>query len=163
MYNLNGSFDQGQQINRTHFKVELAADNPRYIHQVFDQLGLNLCVAFDGLDRVLRRFLVQPVTAQYRQPTQHRRERRPQFMRERSQKLILKLVGSLGLGAGRQFARQQPPAFFLNSLSLRDVVEVKIHIIRVRHRREIDQVGLFADGYFKMAAAAARQGDARYL
>ena len=77
---------------------QLAADDPRDVEDVLDQLRLQPRVPADHFDRLLRACGGEGAALQHRHPAQDRVQRRPQLVRERGQELVLEPAGFLGRG-----------------------------------------------------------------
>ena len=78
----------------------LAGHDARDVEQIVDELPLGVGVAVDDFQRSLGRRGVEDPIAQHPGPAEHRVQRRPQFVGQRGEELVLERVGRLGLGAG---------------------------------------------------------------
>src|SRR6266496_2638630 len=92
-----GRFDDLRRLNRTDIKLQLAGDDARNVHQVFDELSLRPGIALDGFDGASGFGLIKLARAQHLRPTEYRIERRANFMRDHGDKLVLGAAGGLGL------------------------------------------------------------------
>ena len=96
------------RVHDPDFEAQLAADDPRDVEQVLDQLALSARVPLDGLERARGRRGVEARGTQGHRPAQHGVERRAQLVGERGEELVLHAVGRLGLLARPVLAGQQP-------------------------------------------------------
>ena len=95
--------DHGGERRRLQGQPELAGDDARDVEQVVDQLGLRRHVALDHLESTVGPIGVESPGAQEPRPAHDRRERRPELVRERRQKLVLHPVGFAGFGVDGVF------------------------------------------------------------
>ena len=95
--------DHGGERRRLQGQPELAGDDARDVEQVVDQLGLRRHVALDHLESAVGPIGVESPGAQEPRPAHDRRERRPELVRERRQKLVLHPVGFPGFGVDGVF------------------------------------------------------------
>src|SRR5262245_33838962 len=77
---LNRLLNYRDQVNWPDLQPELAADDAGRVEQVIDQLRLRLSVPLDDLRRLLDLQGVQPAVAQKSCVSEHRVQRRAQFM-----------------------------------------------------------------------------------
>src|SRR5262247_3113691 len=90
---LNRLLNYRDQINRPDLQPELAADDAGRVEQVINQLRLRLSATLDDLRRLLDLLSVQPAVAQHSGVSEHRVQRRAQFMRNQGEEFILYPVG----------------------------------------------------------------------
>ena len=96
--NLDGLLDQGVAVGDAPVQRHLALDDPHHVQQVVDQPGLEVDVLADHLQgRADLLGVGRPL--QHRGGRQEDRvERRPQLVREDGEEVVLRPVGTLGLG-----------------------------------------------------------------
>ena len=123
---IHGGVDDRAEIQRGHRQADTALDHPRDVEEVFDQPGLNLGVAVDGVDGVLALLVVdQRAGLQHVDPADDRVERRAQLMRGGGEKLILESDSLL-----RQAAARLPPSERGGAL-----VEREMQLVQIDRRR----------------------------
>src|SRR5439155_1621453 len=89
---LDGRLDDGQRIDLSAFNPQLARDDARDVEEILDQLRKEFRVPLDhlkpscGADRILES------DPQHAGPSEHRRERRAQLVRDHRQEMVLRLV-----------------------------------------------------------------------
>ena len=89
---LDGRLDDGHRIDLSAFNPQLARDDARDVEEVLDQLRKEFRVPLDhlkpscGADRILES------DPQHAGPSQHRRERRAQLVRDHRQEMVLGFV-----------------------------------------------------------------------
>ncbi len=103
-----GGFDQSREVQRLRLDRQLAGDDPRHVEDVFDQLGLQLRIAADDVDRMTHAIRRMDIAFQHVNPAEDGVERRAQFVGERGQKLILQLVGLVRVGEPGEFGLFAP-------------------------------------------------------
>ena len=64
-------------------------DDAAHIEQVFDDLGLDTRISFDGVEPLLEFVVLQFVGPKDMRPTQHGIQRRAKFVAKRREKLVL--------------------------------------------------------------------------
>ena len=97
---------------------ELAADDPRDVQDVGDELCLRLGVVLDDTRGTLDRGLVALPDLQDVRPAEDRVQRRAQLVRERREELVLQPVHRLRVEAGALFPLEELRALRLDALAL---------------------------------------------
>ena len=109
------------EIDRLGLETQLAGDDARDVEDVLDQHRLRLGVALDRLERLARLLGREVARAQHAGPSDHRRQRRAQLVRQRGQELVLGAVGGLGLLARLPLALDHARVLVLDALLGLDV------------------------------------------
>ena len=105
-YGIDRRFDNLGQLDGTSVQPNFPADDARNFENDIDELRLGPGIAIDNLDRVNNSILVEASAAQHVGPSHDRVQRRAQFMRNGSHKLVLDPIGGLGFGARGLFTEQ---------------------------------------------------------
>ena len=121
MDNLERLVDHLGQHHGSGLQVERAGADTGNVEDVGHQLRLNGNVATDGVDRAVPQLLVGARAAQDLGPSEDRVQRRPELVRQRREKMILRSVRFFGL-APRGLLAQQLNALFFRLLAIGDVV-----------------------------------------
>ena len=95
---VDGGLHDGADVDGPELEAQLAGDDARDVQQVVDELGLQLRVAVDHLQRALGGGGVERPALQHAHPAEHCRERCAQLVRERGEELVLGAVGVARLG-----------------------------------------------------------------
>ena len=85
--------DDGSKVDAFKPDLELARHDPRHVQQIVDELGLDLRVPLDRVERAVHDLGRQIALAQHVGPAQDGVERGPQLVRERGQEFVLHAVG----------------------------------------------------------------------
>ena len=80
-----------------HIQANLPRDDTAHIEQVFNKLGLNTGITFDGIEPLLEFLALKVSLAENVCPTQNSIQRRAKFMAECRQKIVFDATGALGL------------------------------------------------------------------
>ena len=150
---LDGGGDDPAEVHRRQLETEAPRHDAGHVEDVFDELRLELCVALDDLERAAVVLAVERAVPQHARPADDRVERRPQFVRERGEKVVLGAVGRLRLLPRRQFALEQPLALAFRLHARGQVAHESREARRVvtghprdRHlHRELVAVGVIAE------------------
>jgi hypothetical protein len=113
-------FDDVAQVHRADIQPQLAADDPRDIEDVFDQLRLRHRVVADDGNRSLDQVGVALARGEQVRPAEDRVERGAQLVRQRREELVLHPVDGLGVSARAPLALQQGQPLALDALPLFD-------------------------------------------
>src|SRR6266542_819049 len=95
------------QAHRREVQPQLAADDPRDVEDVLDQLRLRHGVVADDAQRALRRRGIRLARREQVRPAEDRVQRRPQLVRQGREELVLHPVDGLGLRARDLLAFEQ--------------------------------------------------------
>ena len=88
------SHDLGK-LHRLHVEPDLAGDDSRNVEHVLDDLRQRRGIAFDGLDRLVSLVRRNDTRAQEAGVSEDRVQRRPQFVRQAGQEVVLDSAGLL--------------------------------------------------------------------
>ena len=84
--------DDLRQARRQQIDLKLAEDDARDIEHVVDQSRLQLCARLDRLQRALELFLRRAAHAEKLHPSENRRHRRAQLVRQRGEEIVLRAI-----------------------------------------------------------------------
>ncbi len=120
---VDGLLDGCREVDGPQVEEELSRDDARDVEQVVDEPRLATGGPLDRgarpLDpRVLGRRLLEDVRRH-----QHRAQRRPQLVRERGEKQVLRAIRALGLEPRLLLGLEEPHAFGLERAEHRDVLD----------------------------------------
>ncbi len=94
---LDGLVQDSGKIGLLHLQANLARDDSTHIEQIFNNLGLNAGVSFDGFEPLFELLTLDVSALENVGPTQHGIQRGPKLVAQRRQKFVFDSVRALGL------------------------------------------------------------------
>ena len=96
----------------------LSGDDAAHIEQIFDDLGLDTGISFDGVEPLLEFVTPEFADAEDMRPTQHCIQWRAKFVAERREKLVLHAARPLGPRARLPLAVEEEQSLAIGRLGL---------------------------------------------